>query len=115
MDPVARGLAIAGIVIALVSPVFGWYLWHRSGPGLKVAAFVSGQTGTVRMTVTCSGRMATTVRAIELRDYLVVRNNQGGNATVLSRWVLPVDPDDRTLPTELAPLPTLKRTSKYRR
>jgi hypothetical protein len=104
MDPLARGLAIAGIVIALASPMLGWYLWHRSGPGLRVSAFVSAQTGTVRITVTCSGRMATTVRTIELRDWAVVSGNQTNN-TVVSRWVLavPADPNDPTSSVELAP------------
>lgn len=39
VDVVARGLAIGGLAVAVLSVAFNGYQWHRSGPALKVEVY----------------------------------------------------------------------------
>jgi hypothetical protein len=75
-DWLARGIAIAGVLIATVSVLSTRHLWHRQGPllafDLVVIAFRQPGTETVhrikaRIEVANVGRMAASVRAVELR------------------------------------------------
>jgi hypothetical protein len=76
-DVVARVIALAGLVIALASIGVNWYLWHRAGPELRVTAFARAESGTLHIEVANSGRLPTTVRRIELRDYFVLWTTGG--------------------------------------
>jgi hypothetical protein len=75
-DWLARGIAIAGVLIAVVSVLTTWCLWRRQGPllafDLVVIAFRQPGTEAVhrikaRIEVANVGRMAASVRAVELR------------------------------------------------
>jgi hypothetical protein len=70
VDVVARITGISGLVLAVGSLILTWYLWHRSGPKMKITAFVRAETGTVHIEVINSGRLTATVRQIVLRDHL---------------------------------------------
>jgi hypothetical protein len=90
-------------VLAVGSLVLTWYLWHRSGPKLKVTAFVRAETGTVHIDVSNSGRLTATVRQILLRDHLSIPTS-GTGTTAISRWALQVEPaSGDPLPREVAP------------
>ena len=75
-DWLARGIAIAGALIAVVSLLSTRSLWHRGGPVLAFDLFVIAfrQPGTevvhriqARIEVANVGRMAASIRAVELR------------------------------------------------
>jgi hypothetical protein len=100
-DTVARDLSIAGLAIGLLSIALTLYLWRRSGPNLSISAFVSARTGRMHVTVTCNGRLATTLKRLVIADYFV--SIVDGKTTIASRWTLEVAPNDRALPQDLAP------------
>jgi hypothetical protein len=111
VDVVARITGISGLVLAVGGLVLTWYLWHRSGPKLKVTAFVRAETGTVHIDVSNSGRLTATVRQILLRDHLSIPTS-GAGTTAISRWALQVEPaSGDPLPREVAP----ERLSRSRR
>jgi hypothetical protein len=102
-DIVARVIGISGIALAAFSIALTWYLWHRSGPRLKVTAFVRAETGTVQIEVVNAGRLSATIRQIELRDHFVLRGSAGSTEPT-SRWAIPARARDGVdLPRELAP------------
>lgn len=84
VDVVARVTGITGLVLAAASLTLTWYLWHRSGPKLKVTAFVRAETGTVHIEVVNAGRLTATIKQILLRDHLPVQT--GNSRTSISRW-----------------------------
>jgi hypothetical protein len=43
VDWVARGIAIAGVVLALLSLAWNIFAWRRQGPALKVKAKCTGR------------------------------------------------------------------------
>ena len=98
MDPTARVIAVAGVVIALGSVGLNWFLFHLGGPRLKVRAFVRAESGAVHIEVAGAGRLTATVRELELRDHLVIPSS-----STISRWSLPVLPNGQALPRDLAP------------
>jgi hypothetical protein len=108
-DLPARIIAAAGLVIALGSIGLTWYLWQRSGPALRVGAFVRPETGTVRIEVASTGRLTATVRRLELRDQFVLKTRGGYKTEPISRWSIAVQPNElhpgepRTLPADLPP------------
>jgi hypothetical protein len=103
VDPAARGLARAGLVVAVLGILLTWYLWRRSGASLAVTAFVRAETSSIHVEVASTGRLAATVRAIEIRDHFAVRTPQQQRPVVQnSRWTLPVT-SEASLPVELAP------------
>lgn len=99
-DSVARDLSIAGLAIGVLGIALTLYLWRRSGPNLSITAFVSARTGSLRVTVTCNGRLATTVKRLVIADYFV--STVESKKTITSRWNLDVAPND-PLPQDLAP------------
>lgn len=105
-DPLARGLAIASLVLTLIGLIGGWILWQRSGPALRVSAFANLETSSVYVYVASTGRLPVTVRRIELRDHFVLKVEGGtGNSTTtpVSRWKIDVSPQQGPLPRDLAP------------
>jgi len=70
-DVLARGLAVAGLLVAIGSAVLTWQLWRRSGPSIEVRLLGPdgdwwSTVGPIAMIeVANSGRMATLIRAVE--------------------------------------------------
>ncbi len=90
VDPVARTVAIAGVVLALASFLFTWYQWRRSGASLKVvvSAHGGGSVGlenrqppkwVVTVEVLNTGRMSAVIRDITV--------SQLANPWALTSWV----------------------------
>ena len=117
VDLTARFIAIAGLALAVGSILVNWYLWHSSGPNLRVSAFVRAETGRIHIEVVSSGRLTATVRAVELRDHFTIPAIGGGTRT-MSRWAMPAQPSGRagqvTLPMELAPTDYLEADIEVR-
>lgn len=97
----ARIIAAISAVISVISIAVTYALWFRSGPRLKVEAFVQAATGMVHIEVSSTGRLAATVRAVELRDETTLRPSTG-SIRPLSRWSVGASVN-RTLPADLAP------------
>jgi hypothetical protein len=103
MDTTARVIGGLGILIGLGSIAFTYYLWYRSGPRIRVSAFVKVESSAVRIEVRNVGRLAAIVSQIELRDFHVLARSYQGNTLTTSRWTLSVQSDKGPLPQELAP------------
>lgn len=101
-DWIARGIGAAGVLIGLASLGLTAYHWFRSGPTLRVGAFVRPESGTLRVEVTSTGRLPATVRLIEIRDVFVLKTQQGTETVPTSRWTVPIHPT-RELPVTLVP------------
>jgi hypothetical protein len=101
-DLIARAIGIAGLVLAVAGIGLTAYLWWRSGPQLKVTAFVKAETGTVHIDVSSTGRITATVRRIELRDRFVL-DSSVGQTQPTSRWAITGYPNGEPLPRDLAP------------
>ena len=100
----ARFIGGAGVLIAVGSLLLTLYLWLRSGPVVRVSAFVRPETGMIRIEVANTGRLPATIRLLELRDQTVLKvtGGQGGTAE-LSRWAIAVPLNDADTSIELAP------------
>lgn len=102
-DWIARAIAALGLAVSVVGLGLTLFLWRREGPRLKVTAFVRVDGGTVHVEVASVGRIAVTLRQLEIRDHFTMNTSRGGYKTVaVSRWVAPVVTRPE-LPTELAP------------
>jgi hypothetical protein len=88
--------AFLGLGLAAVSIAVTWYLWSKSGPGLKVKTHcwhVAGLVPRLYVEMRNTGRLPTIVRRIEC-----VYNWEGG----IPHHV-PVQPNEDPLPRELSP------------
>jgi hypothetical protein len=101
-DWIARGIGLAGVLLAALGIGLTYFLWYRSGPHLKTTAFVRAETGTVHIEVSNVGRLAATVRNIELRDHLRL-STQGNLSAPTHRWTLRATPNGAALPCEVPP------------
>jgi len=101
VDVAARTIAIISLVASIAALGLTWYLWNRSGPKLAVTCFVKADTGTIRINVANKGRLAATVRTVELRDRLVIQST--GSSQVLNRWAISAEPDGDPLPRSIEP------------
>jgi hypothetical protein len=101
VDVVARVIAGAGLVVALGGLGLTAYLWFRSGPGLKVTAWMPLQGG-LHIQVASVGRFTAVVKVIELRDHFIIQT-PAGRSQPMSRWSLPAMTQAQPLPRELAP------------
>jgi hypothetical protein len=103
-DLIARGIGIAGVVLAIAGLGLTAFLWWWEGPRLRVTAFVRPESSTVRIEVASTGRLAVTLEQLELRDEFVLKIEGGSTKTEpFSRWSISVDLGEKTLPLELAP------------
>ncbi len=102
VDMPARVLAVVGLVVAIAGVALTFLLWYRSGPRLRVTAFTRGETGTIHIEIASTGRLAATVRRIEIRDRFVLQTTQGETQPT-STWIISVDPSGDPLPRNLAP------------
>ena len=109
-DVVARAVAVAGLAVAIGGIALTWWLWRRSGPAIRVSAFVRLEHGGIHIEVASTGRLTVTVRQLELRDHLVLRTSRERYETVpTSRWTMAVDLKERrpgqptNLPIDLGP------------
>jgi hypothetical protein len=106
VDPVARGIAVAAVILVGLSIALTYFLWYRSGSHLKATAFVMAETSTIHIEVANTGRLVATVKNLELRDHLVLRVNPGLGETRTSpthRWTLIALPNGGPLPREVPP------------
>ena len=94
-DDFARWVAAAGLLLGAVSLFLTWYLWQRGGPKLRVTAFVKAEAASIHIEVTSVGRLAATVRAIELRDQTLINPQASSQNNVVVRWTMNVLPRDR--------------------
>jgi hypothetical protein len=108
-DWFARVIGIAGVLLALLSLGLTWYLWWRAGARMRVTAFVRAETGAIHVEIASTGRIAVTVRELEIRDFFTMRTDQGGNTVPTSRWAHPITgrrvstPSGDGLPAQLEP------------
>jgi hypothetical protein len=101
IDITARVIAIIGLVLSIAAMALTWYLWQRSGPRLSVTCFVKADAGSIRINIANKGRLAATIRAVELRDRSTIQ--AGGSTTFVTRWVISAQPSDAPLPRSIAP------------
>jgi hypothetical protein len=108
-DLLARAIALAGVALALAGIVVNWLQWHRSGPSLKVTAFVRAEAAAIRVEVASTGRLTATVRSVELREELIIPTGSGRTGTqTITRWSIVVVPTDTApgaapFPRDVAP------------
>jgi hypothetical protein len=98
-------IAIGSAIISLGSIVATYFLWRRSGPSIRVTAFVSAADSAVHIEVISAGRMPVTVRRVELRDEWVMKSTTGGeqgSIQPLSRWSIDAAAS-LSLPVDLPP------------
>ena len=97
VDLPARIIVVLGLLVAIAAVILTYYLWHRSGPDLKVNAFVRPETGSIRIDVISTAM----VRHIGLRDRVVITipTGQGDSRTSsFHRWAMNVAPYGEPLP-----------------
>jgi hypothetical protein len=99
----ARIIAGAGVGVGLFSVALTAFLWFRSGPSVKVSAFVRAERAAVHIQVANTGRIAATIRRVELRDQTTVRGPSGGDTATFSRWSIQVEFSADGMAVELAP------------
>jgi hypothetical protein len=103
-DWIARLIGGAGVVIGIVSLGLTAFLWLRSGPVMKVTAFVRADHGTIQIGVANTGRITATVKRLELREQTVLQVHGGGSGTAaFSRWSVPVELNPDNTAVELGP------------
>jgi hypothetical protein len=103
-DVPARIIGIAGVLIGLGSLGLTVFLWQRSGAVIRVKAFVRPESGTVHIEVTNTGRLAATIKRLELRDQTILKVSGGsGGEAAFSRWSIGVPMNETDSSVELAP------------
>jgi hypothetical protein len=108
-DVFARSIAAAGLAVALLSVGVSWLIWHRSSPRLKVTLEARNEADPMQtrlaVEVASVGRLAVVVRALGIRDHIVVRP-KGANTqpTTTSLLSMPIEPTSGAeLPRSLEP------------
>jgi hypothetical protein len=107
-DVFARSIAAAGLAVALLSVGVSWLIWHRSSPRLKVTLRSENDADPTQtrlaVEVASVGRLAVVVRALGIRDHIVVRPKGSGQPTATTLLSMPIEPTSGgELPRSLAP------------
>lgn len=110
-DVPARIIGGLGLVVAVASLGLTWYLWWRAGPRLQVSAFVRAETAAIHVEAASIGRIAVTLRQLEIRDHFTVTAPGGQPSIPTSRWALPISPGRWVIPTEPDTAMTVGRAS----